>query len=240
MPGGASPGAAQPAGPAAGADYRVGWIELSAGSPRCWRWRRRRCRAATAHAATRLPRRRQRPGARQRLGARRGRPGDRPGEAAARAAGAGRLPVVGARAVRAGARPARAGLHRPPDRRRRSGAHQGRGDGREHPVLGVLGAGAVLHGCASGDSDGAGSWPPSDDRTLRGGACRARAALRREADGDRGLERARPGQRRLFRRSGKGREVRGAAARGVPGDQAGGTRRSRCSAARWWARTATS
>ena len=130
--------------------------------------------------------------------------------------------VVRLRAARPGPdRPRHAGLRRPPRRRRRAGRDQGDHDRRQHALLGILGAPPqLLAGCSAVAAE------RSRARGRRGEPADYAAfvaypgrALRHPAGGDRGLERARPGQRSIFRGPRQTGTLRGAAARRLPGDQ---------------------
>ena len=98
-------------------------------------------------------------------------------------------------------------VRRPPDERRAGGRHRRDRDGRQHAVLGVLGAGVAASKHAPPDTR---ARPTPGRRAiprLRGLRRLPRPALRHDAGRDRGLERARPGQRSLLRRARQSRSA---------------------------------
>ena len=123
-------------------------------------------------------------------------------------------------ALRARSNP-RSCLSRPPRERRREGRHQGDRNRRQHTLLGLLGPGIPAAQVCGGAVNR--SKRLASTRTVRVRSLRRlpRHALRQAPGGDRGVERARPGQRSLLRGAGKTTALRRRPACGLPCDQAG-------------------
>ena len=104
----------------------------------------------------------------------------------------------------------------------RADRHRRDRDRRQHALLGLLGAAALLAACVPGQAT-ARPTPGrrANPRDYAAFVAYLAARYGTRAGRDRGLERARPGQRRLLRRARQGPALRGGAARRLPRDQAG-------------------
>jgi hypothetical protein len=187
------------------------------------------------------------PGWRERDGhppriAARSRPDDRPGESAARQRRAHGTALVAARTERSWPdRPGHLDRDGPPRERRGGAWHQGDPDDRQHPLLGLLRTRlgpAQVHAGRTGS--GANAWPPRDPATYaalvaflaqRYGERLAAIEVWNEPDQSNEAYFAGPNKPAALRR---------AAARGLPGDQAGRPEPCRCWRARSSAPTASS